>query len=283
MCYGATCLCGGAFPAIMALLLCVWSVADVVCHDGGNLVGIEIIKDSDMVKRKRSRGGLAPDKHLSDAQVKRVRAYVKNQAELARQRGSKRAIVNEMIIEFGLFTGLRAAEIINVTMQDLPGHHGKNEVYVRDGKGHVSRPVLIPTVLVERIAKFCAECRKGSKPKSPLFASEYGHRLIVWRTYRKRCNRKRGQSKYIATPHREWSARLTYESLYSKIKTIGTLAGIGRLTPHVLRHTYLTRLYGIEHDLRFCQDQAGHASITTTQIYTRTSDPDRFRQVDRLD
>jgi len=60
-------------------------------------------------------------------------------------------------------------------------------------------------------------------------------------------------------------------------------AGIGKLHPHMLRHTYLTRLYNIEKDLRFVQDQAGHASPTTTAIYAKTNNQARKRQVQALD
>jgi len=59
--------------------------------------------------------------------------------------------------------------------------------------------------------------------------------------------------------------------------------GIGKLHPHMLRHTYLTRLYNVEHDLRFVQDQAGHASPTTTAIYAKTNSKARKRQVEALD
>jgi len=60
-------------------------------------------------------------------------------------------------------------------------------------------------------------------------------------------------------------------------------AGIGKLHPHMLRHTYLTRLYNVEKDLRFVQDQAGHASPTTTAIYAKTNSKARKRQVEALD
>jgi integrase len=68
-----------------------------------------------------------------------------------------------------------------------------------------------------------------------------------------------------------------------KIKKIGPKSGIGRLHPHLLRHTYLSRLYNVEHDLRFVQDQAGHASPTTTAIYAKTNSTARRRQVETLD
>ncbi len=51
----------------------------------------------------------------------------------------------------------------------------------------------------------------------------------------------------------------------------------------MLRHTYLTRLYNTEKDLRFVQDQAGHASPTTTAIYAKTNNKARKRQVEALD
>ena len=51
----------------------------------------------------------------------------------------------------------------------------------------------------------------------------------------------------------------------------------------MLRHTYLVRLYNVEHDLRFVQDQAGHASPTTTAIYAKTDSAARKRQVQALD
>ena len=48
-------------------------------------------------------------------------------------------------------------------------------------------------------------------------------------------------------------------------------------------YTYLTKLYNMEKDLRFVQDQAGHASPTTTAIYVKTNNTARKRQVEALD
>ena len=69
----------------------------------------------------------------------------------------------------------------------------------------------------------------------------------------------------------ERGKKIIYRSIYAKIKRIGEQAGVGKLHPHMLRHTYLTRLYNVEKDLRFVQDQAGHASPTTTAIYAKTN------------
>ncbi len=76
---------------------------------------------------------------------------------------------------------------------------------------------------------------------------------------------------------------LSSSGSYAKIKCIGEQAGIEKLHQHMLRHTYLTRLYNVEKDLRFVQDQADHASPTTTVIYAKTNSKTRKRQVEALD
>ena len=206
-----------------------------------------------MAKRKTTRrGGLPPDKYLSDTQLKRLRKYAKNMADLARQRGSVRAIIDELIVELLANTGLRATELCDLNIGDLPMTHGKDSIWVRDGKGKVTRTVDIPDSLRKRRERFVRLYRKGAKPKDPLLVSTKGKRLI-------------------------------YRSVYEKIKKLGKKSDIGKLHPHMLRHTYLTRLYNVEHDLRFVQDQAGHASPTTTAIYAETNSKARKRQVEALD
>lgn len=50
----------------------------------------------------------------------------------------------------------------------------------------------------------------------------------------------------------------------------------------MLRRTYGTVLYNVEQDLRFVQDQLGHASPTTTAIYAKTNAKARRRQLEAL-
>lgn len=206
-----------------------------------------------MVKRKTTRrGGLPPDKYLSDTQLKKLRQYVKDMADLARERGSVRAIIDELIVELLANAGLRASELCDLNIGDLPVSHGKPSIWVRDGKGKVTRTVDIPETLIKRLDRFVRLYRKRAKAKSPLLVSTNGKRMI-------------------------------YRTVYEKMKKLGRNSGIGKLHPHMLRHTYLTRLYNVEHDLRFVQDQAGHASPTTTAIYAKTSSKARKRQVEALD
>jgi integrase len=206
-----------------------------------------------MAKRKTTRrGGLAPDKYLSDTQLRQLRQYVKDMADLARQRGSQRAVTDELIVELLANTGLRASELCDLNIGDLPVAHGKPSVWIRDGKGKVTRTVDIPESLIKRLERFVRLYRKGGKAKAPLLVSTKGKRMI-------------------------------YRSIYEKAKKLGQKSGVGKLHPHMLRHTYLTRLYNVEHDLRFVQDQAGHASPTTTAVYAKTNSKARKRQVEALD
>jgi site-specific recombinase XerD len=203
--------------------------------------------------KRKHRGGLTPDKYLSEDQLKKLRRHVRDMADVARMRGSRRNVVNELIIELLVGTGLRASELCQLNIADLPVAHGKDSIWVRNGKGNVVRTVDINDKLTKRIARYVRLYRKNSKPNSPLLLSEW-----------------KGQ-------------RISYQGLYTRIKRIGERAGIGKLHPHILRHTYLTRLYNVEHDLRFVQDQAGHASPTTTAIYAKTNSKARKRQVEALD
>ena len=75
--------------------------------------------------------------------------------------------------------------------------------------------------------------------------------------------------------------RLSRQGLWLVVRRRGEAAGIASLlTPHVLRHSCATHMLDGGADIRIVQEMLGHASISTTQIYTRVS-TERLRAVYR--
>ena len=224
-----------------------------------------------MAKRIKHRGGLPPDRYLSTDEIGRLIRTTQRSAAS----GGIRGAANLMIVELLLGSGLRASELTALKMRDLPANHNKPLLFVRLGKGRISRTVSISTALAKKLTQFIKLYRPNAKPGSPLFRSERGFRRISWVVHRG--DESGGRKKH------EDSSRLTYASLYSKIRRLGKRAGISGLSPHKLRHTHLCVLYATAKDIRNVQDQAGHASPATTAIYARTSEPARRQQIEAVE
>lgn len=62
--------------------------------------------------------------------------------------------------------------------------------------------------------------------------------------------------------------RLSRQSAWAVIQTAGERAGLQHVSPHTLRHSFATHLLDGGADVRVVQELLGHASVTTTQIYT---------------
>ena len=81
---------------------------------------------------------------------------------------------------------------------------------------------------------------------------------------------RRGDAEAVFLNRR--GARLSRQAAWAMVKKYGDRIGLGhKLSPHVLRHSCATHLLDHGADLRIVQELLGHASISTTQVYTRVS------------
>jgi integrase/recombinase XerD len=179
---------------------------------------------------------------LSQEQVQHLLAHVRERADQARLAGATRAIVDELVILILLQTGLRPQELRSLRIADTPAHHGKPHLQVRNNSGVTDRMVTVSQEMDRMLQRYVHLYRANAQATDLLILSERG------------------------TP-------FGYISLYSKVRRIGQEAGLGRLSPAMLRHTFLVRLYEKEQDLRLVQEQAGHARLKSTARQVRPCRP----------
>jgi integrase len=207
------------------------------------------IRKTDPRRKPAHRGGIDPSKYFLPEEMEKIRDYVRT---LAKFRSSREAQRTWLMLEMLACTGIRAFELCQLELRDLPHTGGPATLYVRDGKGSVSAPVDIPTALAEVIIDYVAQWRAGDSAESTLFESRTGEPL-----------------KYLV--------------LYRKLVRIGEdLKLRARLTPHTMRRSFGVGLYALEHDLLLVKRQLRHASIKTTQRYAETLPANARRQIERM-
>jgi integrase/recombinase XerD len=153
------------------------------------------------------------------------------------------------LIEVLYATGLRVSELVGLRLSDLRTNEGFLKCI---GKGSKERIVPMGDTAVEWVQKYIAEARPvllGKKTSPWVFVNARG------------------------------GARLSRLGFWKILKACGRRAGVrGRLSPHVLRHSFATHLLERGADLRAIQAMLGHADLSTTQIYTHVLEA-RLRQV----
>lgn len=80
-----------------------------------------------------------------------------------------------------------------------------------------------------------------------------------------------------------WGGHVAYSTIGTWIGQVADQAGVDGVTPHRCRHTCLTEIVDATGDLRAAQEIAGHASPTTTALYTRASDERKRAAIGVLD
>jgi integrase/recombinase XerC len=134
-------------------------------------------------------------------------------------------------------SGLRISEALGLKREMVPAP-GKGDVIVVTGKGNKTRMVPVLRQVLELIAQYVAICPYDLPDHGPLFVGAKGGPL---------------------------SPRIVQLTM---ARMRGMLGLAETATPHALRHSFATHLLARGGDLRAIQELLGHASLSTTQIYT---------------
>ncbi|MXY20252.1 MAG: site-specific tyrosine recombinase XerD [Dehalococcoidia bacterium] len=148
------------------------------------------------------------------------------------------AVRDQAMLELLYASGMRVSELLSLDIEDVSIESGAVRCF---GKGGKERIVPIHGQATEAVKYYIEEVRPGllrSKPTTALFLNRRGNRLTrqgFWLILKGHCQR----------------------------------AGLhGKITPHTLRHSFATHLLHGGAPLRHVQELLGHASISTTQVYT---------------
>ncbi len=172
-------------------------------------------------------------------------------AEARAMEGSFTDVRNLAILELFYSTGMRLSELQGVNRADLD--LVSQQVKVR-GKGRKER--IIPV---------------GDHAVLALRNYESARDALIHQVG----TRAERSAYFLARTGRRIGVRMVQKCVSGLLEQIDEDAG---LSVHSLRHTFATHLLDAGADLRAVQELLGHASISTTQIYTHTS-VDRLRQV----
>jgi len=157
------------------------------------------------------------------------------------------------LLELLYAAGLRISEALNLDSEDVSLEGGFVRVI---GKGDRERLVPIGDVAIDWLRRWTAEGRPG------LLAA--GHVAP-----------DRGGPVFLGDRGR----RLARQQAFATVKAAARRAGLSeRVSPHTLRHSFATHLLEGGADLRIVQELLGHASISTTQLYTHLTG-ERVREV----
>ncbi len=160
--------------------------------------------------------------------------------ELRNWESTYRDARNATLVLLFYATGLRLAEMEQLKMEDMGNDYADLRVV---GKGHKVRIVPLIESIQKKISLYCEKWRPEIciSHQKALFLTEKGEAMSRWQMER--------VVKQVLADH--------------NIQ--------GKISPHVLRHTFATHLLGSGADMRDIQELMGHATLTTTQVYTHNT------------
>ena len=171
---------------------------------------------------------------LPRALPREVAAALVEAPDVSRPQGVR----DRTILELLYATGMRASECLDLTREDVNRTAG---YLVCTGNGRKQRLVPVGAEAVRWVTHYLEEARP-------------------------RWTRRRDSGRLFVNPR---GGPLSRQSLWAIVRHAAARAGVrGRVSPHMLRHSFASHLLEGGADLRSVQAMLGHADITTTQIYT---------------
>ncbi|MGY3749445.1 tyrosine recombinase XerC [Vagococcus acidifermentans] len=150
---------------------------------------------------------------------------------------------NVALLEVLYGTGMRVSECVNVTLSDIDFDTG---VFLVHGKGNKERYVPFGSFIEDALKNYFQQCRE------PLMA-KYGQ-----------------EHDYVFISHR--GQQITPAGVQYVLKAIIRKSALTTdIHPHMLRHTFATHLLNNGADMRTVQELLGHASLSSTQVYTHVT------------
>lgn len=157
---------------------------------------------------------------------------------------------DKALLELLYASGARVSEAVGLDVDDIALEPGSESVLLR-GKGRKERIVPIGHFAADAVNAYLVRARpslaSAGKGTSALFLNIRG-------------------------------GRLSRQSGWTIITAAAARAGIDHVSPHTLRHSFATHLLRGGADIRVVQELLGHASVTTTQVYTLVTG-DALREV----
>ena len=163
------------------------------------------------------------------------------------------SIRDKAMLELLYSTGARVSELINLNAADISTITNEDQVNTTvklKGKGGKERVVPIGSFAVKAVNDYLTRSRPNLikvSTQRALFLNQHG-------------------------------GRLSRQSAWNVVTSNAERAGVGeQVSPHSMRHSFATHLLDGGADIRVVQELLGHASVTTTQIYTLIT-IDRLRE-----
>jgi integrase/recombinase XerD len=230
----------GRAPASVARALVSVRSLHRFLEDEGHVTG----NPAEEVQRPKVPSGLP--KALSEAEVEALLGAVTGDDAGARR--------DRAILEVLYGCGLRVSELVGLSLADVDLGSGLLRAF---GKGAKERIVPVGRLARDALDAWLTPGGRGS--------------MVPGRWAR------RGDAEAVFLNTR--GGRLSRQGAWGIVRHHGDSVGLGdRLSPHVLRHSCATHMLDHGADIRVVQELLGHASISTTQVYTKVS-ATRLRQI----